>query len=344
LVDRSSLWFRVFAARYGVEGGQLVDGGRNASSWWLVISNLRREEWFKDHVSCGVGNGKLTMFWSDVWVGGVALRERFSRLFDLSFLKEVSVFDMCQLGWGKGGEVWKWRRGLFAGEEEAVGDLCLLLHNVTLQVDKEDRWCWNLESSNDFTVRSAYKILTHHHNIDTTVSTKALMHKDIPLKVVLFAWRLLRDRLPTKDNLFRRGVIAANDRLCVGGCGSLESTPHLFLHCNVFGEVWHLIHRWLAVCSVLPNVPADYLNQFGFVGGNCSKVQHSILHLIWYATAWEIWKERNNRLFNGKECSTYQVVKKNKSLSYLWLKAKTPNFSFNYHAWWLSPFTMLGTG
>ena len=31
LVDRNSLWFRVLLARYGVEGGQLLDGGRNAS-------------------------------------------------------------------------------------------------------------------------------------------------------------------------------------------------------------------------------------------------------------------------------------------------------------------------
>ena len=80
---------------------------------------------------------------------------------------------ICQLGWGDGGDAWQWRRGLFVLEEEAVGELCLLLQIVTLQVDKEDKWLWNLESSNDFTVRSAYKILTHHHNVDTTVSTKA---------------------------------------------------------------------------------------------------------------------------------------------------------------------------
>jgi len=47
--------------RYGVEGGQLVGGGRDAS-WRRVISTLRREEWFRDHVSRGVGNEKLTMF------------------------------------------------------------------------------------------------------------------------------------------------------------------------------------------------------------------------------------------------------------------------------------------
>ncbi|MCI40586.1 hypothetical protein A2U01_0061819, partial [Trifolium medium] len=33
LVDREGLWFRVLAARYGVESGRLRDGGRRGSSW-----------------------------------------------------------------------------------------------------------------------------------------------------------------------------------------------------------------------------------------------------------------------------------------------------------------------
>lgn len=79
------------------------------------------------------------------------------------------MFAMCQIGWGQRGEAWRWRwrRGLFVWEEELVEELCLLLQNMTLQVDKEDRWLWRLESSNVFTVRSAYKVF---------------WHKDIPLK------------------------------------------------------------------------------------------------------------------------------------------------------------------
>jgi len=114
------------------------------------------------------------MFWLDVWVGGVAFRDMFSRLFDLTLLKEVSVFEMSQLGWGMDGEAWKWRRGLFVWEEELVGKLCLLLHTVTLQVEKEDMWLWKLESTNNFSVRSAYNVLVHHHHSATTVSFQDL--------------------------------------------------------------------------------------------------------------------------------------------------------------------------
>ncbi|MCI60182.1 hypothetical protein A2U01_0081437, partial [Trifolium medium] len=41
LVDREGLWFRVLAARYGVEGGRLRDGGRRGSSWWREIARIK---------------------------------------------------------------------------------------------------------------------------------------------------------------------------------------------------------------------------------------------------------------------------------------------------------------
>jgi len=78
------------------------------------------------------------MFLSDVCVGEVSLRVRFPRLFDLSLSQEVSVFDMCLLGWGVEGQAWSWRRRLFTWEEELVGELILLLQSVSLQVDKTD--------------------------------------------------------------------------------------------------------------------------------------------------------------------------------------------------------------
>lgn len=150
--------------------------------------------------------------------------------------------------------------------------------------------------------------------------------------------------MPTKDNLLRRGVIDNDSRLCIGGCGSSETSAYLFLHCQYFGSVWIYIHSWLGVSTIIHSCVADHFNQFRYVGGGGSKVRISIIQLIWYATMWNIWKERNNRLFTGKECSILQSVNKIKALTLMWLKAKLASLPFNYHGWWLCPFTMLGIG
>jgi len=170
----------------------------------------------------------------------------------------------------------------------------LLLTNVTLQVDKEDKWLWTLETSNAFTVRILYNFLTIHPHIDLPVAVSSLWHKDVPFKVVLFAWRLFRDMLPTKDNLLRRGVIDYESRVCVAGCNSVESSCHLFLYCNFFGSVWHFIYRWIDISVVIHPYVSDHFNLFSF-GGVIEKRRRSILQIIWFTTVWEIWKERNNR-------------------------------------------------
>jgi len=88
--------------------------------------------------------------------------------------------------------------------------------------------------------------------VESPVEFSSIWHKDVPLKVVVFAWRLFRDRLPTKDNLLRRGVITHDSRMCVAGCDFVESSSHLFLHCNIFGSVWHLIYSWIWILVTNP--------------------------------------------------------------------------------------------
>jgi len=148
------------------------------------------------------------------------------------------------------------------------------------------------------------------------VAVTNLWRKQVPLKVVLFAWRLFRDRLPTKDNLLRRGVINLDSRVCIAGCNSLETTTHLFLHCSTFGSVWQYLLRWLGISTALPLGMIDHFNQFSLDDGTV-RDRGAILQVIWFATTWGIWKERNNRLFNAKQSSILQVVDKIKSLAFM---------------------------
>lgn len=138
-------------------------------------------------------------------------------------------------------------------------------------------------------------------------------------------------------------VLASDTQICAGGCRLSETTSHLFLHCNFFGLVWNHILRWLGVVAVLPMEAACHFYQFSFLGG-AARSRRSILQVIWFATAWAIWKERNNRIFNAKDCSILQVVDKIKAVTYRWLRVKFISLAFNYRGWWLNPFTIIGIG
>jgi len=80
-------------------------------------------------------------------------------------------------------------------------------------------------------------LLTNCDTSQMDTPLELVWHQQVPLKVLVFAWRLIRDRLPTKANLAIRGVIPAEDISCVSGCGHVETVEHLFLSCSTFASL-----------------------------------------------------------------------------------------------------------
>jgi len=154
------------------------------------------------------------------------------------------------------------------------------------------------------------------------VSLKSI--KQVPLKVSVLAWRLLRDRLPTKANLTNRGIIPIEARLCVTGCGHVEDCPF-------FGALWPMVRAWLGVEGVDSHAIPDHFMQFiQYASG--LKSRRSLFHLIWLQCVWVLWNDRNDRLFRGRNCSLPQLLDKVKSNSlWWWLKASNVVFNFGTH-------------
>jgi hypothetical protein len=79
------------------------------SAWWREIVRIRdgvgggEDRWFGEGVARKVGDGTDTFFWTDPWVGGKPLCERFGRLFDLAATKSRTVAEMYGAGWEAGG-------------------------------------------------------------------------------------------------------------------------------------------------------------------------------------------------------------------------------------------------
>ncbi|KEH41147.1 hypothetical protein MTR_1g044185 [Medicago truncatula] len=109
LVDRNRARLSVSNNKFLSFGGRL-EGGSDACTWWRMICHMRDGvgsgvgNWFDDNTRRVVGNGRNTFFWIDNWLGGAPLKLQFSRLYELSVLKECSMEDMARLGGEEGGK------------------------------------------------------------------------------------------------------------------------------------------------------------------------------------------------------------------------------------------------
>jgi hypothetical protein len=346
--ERDGLWYSVLKARYGEWGGRIKEGDRRSSNWWRMVCRVRDGigegvgSWFEDNLRRVVGNCRNTLFWFDCWVGDMPLRLKYHRLFDLAVRKECSVEEMWRLGWSDGGRAWVWRRRLFAWEEESVRECSLLLHNIVLQDNVTDKWRWLLDPLHGYSVRESYKFFAHSGADVDRSCVDEVWHRQIPLKVSLLVWRLLLNRLPTKDNLWRRGILNSYDILCsAGGCDKTESTSHLFLECVTSRELWNNVCTWLGISLVMPLHLRHHLLQFSKMAG-WSRSSHLFFTTIWFASIWVLWKERNYRVFQHTASNSVALIEKVKLYTFLWLKSKHASFCYSFTDWWKHPTLCMG--
>ena len=104
-------------------------------------------------------------------------------------------------------------------------------------------------------MKSLYNYITNTSEIADMSQVDDVWCKHIPSKVSLMVWRLLHNRLPTKQNLVQRGVLLPTYGTCVAGCDDIESATHLILHCNTFSVLWTLVRSWIGIFSI----PSDEL-------------------------------------------------------------------------------------
>jgi hypothetical protein len=151
---------------------------------------------------------------------------------------------------------------------------------------KECSWC----------IYNSYSVGWPRH----AVTSDLIWHQQIPLKVSVMVWRLLRNRLPTKDNLVRRHIIPPDVSLCATGCGGAETAHHLFISCLIFAPLWCLVRSWVGISSADLSVLHDHFLQFTHSAGG-SRAHRSFMQLLWLCCIW--WFEQNNRIFKTNEHS-----------------------------------------
>jgi len=118
---------------------------------------------------------------------------RFPRLFDLSENKTITLATLFSLRLEQGREGWRWRRRLWAWDEALLEECRALLFDVSLIPNVSDKWEWLPDIVEGYSVRGACDLLTNGDAPRMGTPFDLVWHQQVPLKVSVFAWRLIRD-------------------------------------------------------------------------------------------------------------------------------------------------------
>nr|GEV01411.1 RNA-directed DNA polymerase, eukaryota [Tanacetum cinerariifolium] len=125
-------------------------------------------------------------------------------------------------------------------ERQQWSELCEILEPIILSSSK-DRWTCDLNGDGEFRVKEVHSLLDNIFLPSTNVPTRWV--KFIPIKINIFAWRAWLDRLSTRSNLMRKGVVMNYD-LCPM-CGMVtDDIFHVLFRCDLAALIFQKICRW----------------------------------------------------------------------------------------------------
>ncbi|KHN12835.1 hypothetical protein glysoja_045641, partial [Glycine soja] len=145
----------------------------------------------------------------------------------------------------------------------------------------------------------------------------------IPARFVVFAWRLIRDRLPTRQNLQRR-QIQLKDTICPLCRTQEEDASHLFFHCSKVQPIWWETMSWLQIKGAFPLSPKQHFLQH--LGVQAVGVRNNRWQCWWLALTWSIWKLRNSIVFSNANFNANKLFEEAIFLLWSWLRSFEKDF------------------
>ena len=176
------------------------------------------------------GTRESFRFWADEWSGNGSLGQSFPRLFALTSDPEGSVRQAWQNAWAPALPT--------ALSDQRVLDFMRLQELLANQRPSTgpDAWIW---SGQNFTVRAVYLRLRERADSEDPLFLRLwrrVWKSRIPLKIRIFVWLLLRQRLMTRS--FQQCMALDSSGDCALCGATMEDCEHLFVLCPISQAVW----------------------------------------------------------------------------------------------------------
>ncbi|XP_044367523.1 uncharacterized protein [Triticum aestivum] len=249
------------------------------SFWWKDITKLMPI--YRGITKTTIQDGNNTLLWKDLWTDDI-LADRFPRAFSFTRNEDISVQEFLTaetLGT-------TFHLPLSEQAHEELLTMQQMLTPTTLN-QGDDKWgcTWG---KGEYTAKQYYSY--YFRNLDAHQSYKWIWKSKVTMKIKVFGWLLLFDRLNKRNMLKRRHYNIGDNYTCLLCASPPEETlEHLFFTCPFSQDCWtHLNISWLTQGSRLHCIEEakTMWNKPMFMD-------------IFLQDAWSIWKERNNKHFRG---------------------------------------------
>ncbi|GKV04880.1 hypothetical protein SLEP1_g16977 [Rubroshorea leprosula] len=339
-----SLFYKTIQHKYGCLEGRWREwvqaDDQRGSLWWrnlcrIDVMDPNSRGWLTGGFKLKLGDGQSVNFWKDVWTGDQSLANRFPRLYLASTDKDMRISQMgC---WREDSWQWtlNWRRSLHEWEKENLTEMLGLINKYHPFKDQKDSWEWNHNKEGEYSVKTAYDLLSNINDTSSIQMHKRTWSKLIPTKISAFGWQALQNRIPTKLNLYQRGIVHDNSLKC-GLCGDdIEDTNHLFIHCRVAHSVRSKCTKWWRFLTAHPRTCQEDFEQ------HRPPIKDSSVQagwdVVWFSTLWSLWLARNRKIFKNQAYEEDRIFELVQLRAFSWIKSRSIGYSFNFYEWLVEP-------
>ncbi|XP_071708357.1 uncharacterized protein [Rutidosis leptorrhynchoides] len=209
-----------------------------------------------------------------------------------------------------------------------------MLQGFEFVFDNRDKWSWSAASDGTYTVKKMSSIIDQQVFACITDSIGTFRNLFLPKKLEIFAWRVIKRRMPVRLELDKRGIDLHSVR-CPLCDDDVESIEHCFIFCKFSMEIWERVHNWWGL-GAFTNLSLNKI-----LRGNTAASTTCEGKLIWQAIEWVCtyfnWKNRNNKAFHGKSWCSPVALNEIQIKSFEWISVRAKKKKIDWLTWLNNP-------
>ncbi|KAJ9544963.1 hypothetical protein OSB04_024670 [Centaurea solstitialis] len=203
-----------------------------------------------------------------------------------------------------------------------------------LKLNNDDgRWVWDLDHSKSYMVRLLRTLIDGINLPIAEMETEWI--RWLPAKVNIQLWRVLLNRLPTRDNLQNRGMVLNSD-LCPLCLCTTENLDHLLSTCSTTKTVSAYISNWVDWWPINAQMVAIVWDKIRSSGVN--KIQKNVRKVIGAAFFNSLWASRNRKVFNGGIKFEKEIFRDVQAMAFNWIRCRSKGGNvLSWEGWLCNP-------